>query len=242
MNELGKGIVMFGMQQAANTIGGNTAQKRQKELMGIQLENQKKLNNQGRDIQMDMWNKTNYGAQVKHMKDAGLSPGLMYGKGGAGGTTTGSQGGGSAASGGAPSRAQIGIEGLMAGHQMALMEAQTRDINASAENKEKGERDNLKLTGNVLKEQVKKLKSEIGKNNAAKKLAISQKEKNDLEKEILEIDVNFLKDNDISTEEWGIIKAGKQLLGGMEEFLEWNSKDSYMVWNPEQNKWELQSK
>jgi hypothetical protein len=27
---------------------------------------------------MDMWNKTNYGAQVEHMKNAGLNPALMY--------------------------------------------------------------------------------------------------------------------------------------------------------------------
>ncbi len=122
------GIGMFGMQQAANTITGKTTQKRQKELMGIQLENQKELNKQGRDIQMDMWNRTNYGAQVRHMKEAGLSPGLIYGNSGGGGTTTGSQGGGSAASGGAPNRAQIGIEGMMAGHQIALMKAQARKL------------------------------------------------------------------------------------------------------------------
>ena len=176
------------------------------------------------------------------MKEAGLSPGLIYGNSGGGGTTTGSQSGGSAASGGAPQRAQMGMEALLMGKQMKLMEAQARNLNAEAENKENGERDNLRLTGNVLKEQVNKLQSEIGKNKAAEKLAVSQKEKLDLEAEILEIDKNFLKDNDISTEEWGIIKAGKQLLGGMKEFLEWNSEKEYMVWNPEQNKWELRSK
>ena len=50
MNEFGKGIVSFGLQQAANTIAGNTAQKRQERLMGISLRNQKELNRQGRDI------------------------------------------------------------------------------------------------------------------------------------------------------------------------------------------------
>ena len=36
-----------------------------------------------------MWKDTNYAAQVEEMKKAGLSVGLMYGKGGAGGATTG---------------------------------------------------------------------------------------------------------------------------------------------------------
>ena len=31
----------------------------------------------GRDIQMDIWNKTNYEAQLKHLKAAGLNPSLM---------------------------------------------------------------------------------------------------------------------------------------------------------------------
>lgn len=141
ISELGKGVISFGLQQVANTVGGNTAQKRQKELMGINLKNQKELNQQGRDIQMDMWNKTNYGAQVRHMKQAGLSPGLIYGNSGGGGTTTGSQSGGSAASGGAPSRPQMGIEGLMAGHQMELMKAQARKLNAEANNEENGKKD-----------------------------------------------------------------------------------------------------
>ena len=42
-----------------------------------------------RKIQMQMWKDTNYAAQVEEMKKAGLSIGLMYGKGGAGGATTG---------------------------------------------------------------------------------------------------------------------------------------------------------
>jgi hypothetical protein len=132
ISEFGKGAISFGLQQVANTVGGNTALKRQERLMGINLKNQKELNRQGRDIQMDMWNRTNYGAQVRHMKEAGLSPGLIYGNSGGGGATTGSQGGGSAASGGAPSRPQMGMEALLMGEQMNLMKAQARKLNVDA--------------------------------------------------------------------------------------------------------------
>ena len=83
-----------------------------------QYERQRQLNQQGADLQMDMWNKTNYGAQLEHMKDAGLNPALMYGMGGGGGATTGSQGGGSA--GKANGQKQMGIEGLLASSQVGL--------------------------------------------------------------------------------------------------------------------------
>jgi len=47
----------------------------------------KELGQFNHDLAMQMWNDTNYGAQVQHMKDAGLNIGLMYGSPGQGGTT-----------------------------------------------------------------------------------------------------------------------------------------------------------
>ena len=92
----GYGMGLLGM------IGGHQQERRnyrnQREMMQKQYENQLGLNVQGHDLQMDMWNKTNYGAQVDHMREAGLNPALMYGSAGQGGTT-GSQTGGSAAMG-----------------------------------------------------------------------------------------------------------------------------------------------
>jgi len=155
ISEFGKGAISFGLQQVGNTIGGKTALKRQEKLMGINLKNQKELNRQGRDIQMDMWNRTNYGAQVRHMKEAGLSPGLIYGNSGGGGTTTGSQNGGSAASGGAPSRPQMGMEALLMGKQAALLDAQARNANAEADNKENEVKDNLQADYNNKLEELK---------------------------------------------------------------------------------------
>ncbi len=103
---------MFGM------LSEDRANKRDSENAQKQYENQRKLNQQGHDLQMDMWNKTNYGAQLEHMKDAGLNPALMYGMGGGGGTTTGNQTGGSASK--ANAQKQMGIEGIMAASQAAL--------------------------------------------------------------------------------------------------------------------------
>lgn len=115
-------------------IGQNSRAKkqhnRQKELMGIQMGNQKSLNKQGHQLQMDMWNKTNYGAQKDHMLEAGLNPALMYGMSGGGGTTTGSQGGGSAQGGNAHAPMDIGNA-----IQLGLMKAQTDNIIADTTNK-----------------------------------------------------------------------------------------------------------
>ena len=83
-----------------------------------------------------MWKDTNYAAQVEEMKKAGLSIGLMYGKGGAGGTTTGA-----GATGVSAPTAPTGM-GLIGGSQLAaqianmeLTKAQTENVKADTERK-----------------------------------------------------------------------------------------------------------
>jgi hypothetical protein len=131
---IGAGSSVLGM--IGQHIGRNQALKDQQGLMNQQMQNQMMLNQQGHNLQMDMWNKTNYGAQVEHMKKAGLNVGLMYGGGGAGGTTTGSQGGGSAAGGNAPAPMDIGnmvMQGQMLASQIKVNEAQAKKLEADAE-------------------------------------------------------------------------------------------------------------
>ena len=121
-----------------------------------------------------MWNKTNYGAQMEHIKGAGLNPGLMYGMSGGGGTTAGSQGGGGAQSGGAPQvkesdvSGQGAIMGLQNAGQLALMKAQENKLNAEA-----------KKIGGVdtdqTSEAIKKLIAETGTEGEKKMLVVAQK-------------------------------------------------------------------
>lgn len=141
--------------QAAGSIGavglGMIGQRKrslrqmrhQRELMGLQYENQRKLNTQGQQLQKQTWEETNpYGAeQMKMMKDQGWNPSLLYGGSGAGGTTTGSQGGGSAASGNAPSEPPMAmdigniINSAMAAAEIKLKKAQKENIEADTEKK-----------------------------------------------------------------------------------------------------------
>ena len=69
------------------------------------------------------------------LKEAGLNPGLLYAKGGAGGTT-GGQSGGSASMGSAPQIQQIPMElsnAMMMYAQMELMKAEANKANAEAD-------------------------------------------------------------------------------------------------------------
>ena len=142
---------------AGSAIGGwihnrrqrKKAQEDQKELMALQLqnqqqlnvqqyENQRKLNEQGQQIQMDTFRATGPAAQIGMLKDAGLNPALMYGKGGMGGTTVGSQGGGSASAGSAAGGSAPGPNymDIVAASQIAadikLKEAQARNLDVQS--------------------------------------------------------------------------------------------------------------
>ncbi len=113
--------------QGLGMIGGSGMSRkqyhRQKKLMGFQKEHQMDLNRHGQELAMDMWNQTNYKAQVDHMKKAGLNPGLMYGSAGQGGSTNAGSGG-SAQSGQAPQERVMDMSNLMIGKQ--LEEADSR--------------------------------------------------------------------------------------------------------------------
>jgi len=158
---------------------------RQKKLMGLQNQNQMMLNRQGHDLQMDMWNKTNYGAQVKHMEDAGLNPALMYGMGGGGGTTAGSQGGGSAASGQAQAQTAMDMANI------GLIRAQIENIKTDTKNKE----------------------ADTGLKGSQKDLAISNAELNNIKRDLDKQSYKYLDERDMSRESFGAVKALKEMTG-----------------------------
>lgn len=130
-------IIGLGLGAVSNLAGVN----QQQDMMNLQYLNQKQLNEQGHKLQKEMWDYTNYENQVKHMKNAGLNVGLMYGGSGGGGATTGSQGGGSATGGNAPVM-ELG-QNLMQGAQLELIKAQAEKTRAEAENIAGVERENV---------------------------------------------------------------------------------------------------
>lgn len=129
-----------------------------------QLEQQAKLNEQQlgidlkkmeaqKNLDLEMWEKTNYGAQKAQMIKAGLNPALMYGMGGGGGTTTGSGG----ASVNAPNAAIGGAEimgMMMQKMQLDMMKAQIEKTEAE---KTKIETETFNITEDTTLKQLEQV-------------------------------------------------------------------------------------
>lgn len=117
--------------QLGNLTGSNERRrkeqlKQQQALTDMQRNAQSGLMKESYALQKEMWDSTNYEAQMEHIKAAGLNPALLYGQGGGGGTTTGSGGasvGGGQASGEAERmNAQTAQTGM--GLQLAKMKSE----------------------------------------------------------------------------------------------------------------------
>lgn len=110
----------------------------QVKLMDIQAMLNQKNAKYSTEQAKNLWDYTNFENQMKHIKNAGLSPGLIYGMGGAGGTTSGA---GQASGVGLPQdqsvgmglRAQeIGLQMANAASQIKLNESQAKKNEAEA--------------------------------------------------------------------------------------------------------------
>lgn len=117
-------------------IAGKSQDRRQinqqKKLQEVQVKGAKELKDYDNLKQKEMWDATNYEAQMEHIKNAGLNPALMYGMSGGGGTTAGGSG--------MPMPTTATAEGSSAGvrniMEMAMMKAQTRLLESQANKNE----------------------------------------------------------------------------------------------------------
>lgn len=150
------GSVIPGIGTAIGAIGGgllglfsgkkdNSAQRQlanEKELMGLQNQYNTEMAEGNQKRAMEMWDYTNYENQVKHMKNAGLSVGLMYGNGGGMGAST-SGGQGSGVSNPGTTAIQQGLQAKMMGVQLGNVQSQTA-LNAAQAAKNMAEADKIK--------------------------------------------------------------------------------------------------
>lgn len=132
--------IMFGRSQEKHNDARQLAQ--QQKLQELQIAGQKQMTDYNFQKQLDMWNATNYEAQIKHMKSAGVNPALAYGLNGAGGATAsvtpGNVTGTDAPKGGHESYDQqaMGIQFQQQAMQLQLLEAQKKNIEADTANKQ----------------------------------------------------------------------------------------------------------
>lgn len=115
------------------------ARKQYEKMQKIEIAGQREMTAYNMQKQLELWEKTGYGAQMRQMKEAGLNPGLMYGMGGGGGQTasiaTGNVSGGPGVhTGGEATQGMgmmLGAQNIAA--QNELIKAQTKLTNAQAE-------------------------------------------------------------------------------------------------------------
>lgn len=163
-------IITAGMGMMNAKWSDNRQYHQQKKLMREQVKNAKDLGDYNNKLALEMWNATNYEAQLQHMKDAGLSVGMMYEGAGPGGTTHGGQVA-MPTSGQAENHAdtigmamQLGLQSAMQQAQIKLAEAQAKKAEAEANkiggvdtaaaqtsiDKMKQETDNAKVQNSIL--------------------------------------------------------------------------------------------
>lgn len=129
----------FDISNAVGTAGvglgidilGNIMQRgQQQKLTADQIKAQKEMMDYQQKKQLEMWNATGYGAQMKQLKEAGLNPSLLYGKGGGGGQTIG--GGIPSITGGVANNKTSAMEAVGMGLNIELQKAQIKAIEADA--------------------------------------------------------------------------------------------------------------
>ena len=140
MKELGMAIG----SAAGSIFGSLMGNKMQQDQFGNQLTLMKKQHeyneesaNAAQAGAYEMWEKTNYAAQIDQMKKAGLSPALMYGQAGAGGgTVSGAQGQGTSQP--TDRSIEMKLKGQEIGLQLANLASQIK-LNESQANKNNAE-------------------------------------------------------------------------------------------------------
>ena len=86
------GIVGTGLGLLLEGHNDRRQLRQQGKLNDLSVKSQKELLEAQRQKEYQMWQDTNYSAQIEQMKKAGVNPALLYGQSGGGGTTTGGSG------------------------------------------------------------------------------------------------------------------------------------------------------
>jgi hypothetical protein len=187
-------------------LGANSASnqswQRQHQLMEIQAELNQKNAKFNTAQAKEMWNYTNFKNQMKHIKEAGLSPGLIYGMGGQGGST---QGAGTASGVGLPQDQSVGM-GLRAqeiGVEMANALSQIK-LNESQANKNEAEANKIKgVDTEAQKATIDNLIAQTSNEKIKKGLILGQIRVADAEEELKRNTADWTKDKAEETR-WNI--------------------------------------
>ena len=221
MSLIGQSAINLGMQAAGQAVGmglnslfHNQQMKHQKDFQDLQIEGQRELANYGQALGLDMWNKTNYEAQMEHIKNAGLNPGLMYGSAGQGGSTN-TPSAGSVQGGQAPKSTETVGMGIQMASQIRLMESQAKNLDADTANKLKdAEKKETEIPN--IETDTKKKGSEIENLEADKNRIQAETKGIEISNRISEVNARVTEANEsnklgILLEEYRKLKADREL-------------------------------
>ena len=150
---IGGGILgLFGGKKDNSKEIAQMQFQNEKKLMGLQNQYNKEMAEANHERNKEMWDYTNYENQVEHMKNAGLSVGLMYGQGGGmGASTSGGQGQGVSNPG--TTAVQAGLQAKMMGVQLQNIQSQTA-LNSAQAAKAMSESEKIKGVEHGILEKV----------------------------------------------------------------------------------------
>ncbi len=201
-------VIGKGMQQDAQ----REQFENEKEMMGLQYRYNEAMAQSNQERAKEMWDYTNYENQVQHMKNAGLSVGLMYGQGGGSGTSTsGGQGSGVGNSG--TSAVTAGLQARAMGLQIAQLASQI-DLNKSQAKKNEAEANKTAgVDTDLTKTTIDNVIADTNNKSAQKQLIIAQAKLNEANQELAEANTNLA---DVSADQirWNVtnLQKGLQLL------------------------------
>lgn len=158
--------------------------KQQKKLSQQQMEFDKMMADYNYGKQMDMWNATNYKAQMQQLEKAGLNPALLYGMSGGGGVTTGSGGGGGVHAPSAPSGGGEVMGVMNQAMNAQLMGAQIEVMKSQAKKNEAEATATSGVDTQLKETQIQSLTQGIDNQKAQQKLTEIQADIAEYEKEI----------------------------------------------------------
>ena len=154
----------------------------EKEGMGLQYQYNNQMAEANQERNKELWDYTNFEAQRKHLEQAGLSVGLMYGNGGAmGASTSGGQGSGVQKPGN-PTEAAIQSKAL--GIQMQQMQSQTA-LNAASAAKQMAEAEKIKgVDTDAVKASIDNIIAQTNNEEAKNGLIYAQKRAAEIEADL----------------------------------------------------------
>lgn len=167
----------------SGSLAQGKAYQNNKNLMGLQNSYNQKAAKYSNQLQKEMWDYTNIGSQMKHLKNSGLNPALIYGQTGAGGMGVTGNSNQQGVSIPQDNSVMMGLQAAGIASQIKLNEAKANEANASAGEKEAGQKEK-EMNTKAIQKRLNEIDANTDYLKAKKETEKSQKELNESLKDL----------------------------------------------------------